>query len=303
MNTLLKVICAAAILLPAANNLMAQSYTMTVNTADGEKTQFATAQVESITIDEGEPASQSAFRKQHIGKNIVFLGHSIWRNDGYTVTYANSGTFTTPFSGSFKGVGYQTLIQRVLEFDSATRLGPNGGYSGYSLGGTSASDSKSVAWVAAQSNNGWTKVPNAIWTVDFITNDFKRNIPLGTLTDYKNNTGITTFYGAMRQLYEKIKYFSGTDVIIVFSNALPRNNSNYTSTSKNTVGCTLADYELAMLTVAALNQNWHFVDQNRLSGITDANLPAVTADGLHLNNMGYTMAVRPWIEVLSHLVW
>jgi len=30
-------------------------------------------------------------------------------------------------------------------------------------------------------------------------------------------------------------------------------------------------------------------------------LPAVTADGLHLNNLGYTMAVRPWIDVLRTL--
>ena len=67
------------------------------------------------------------------------------------------------------------------------------------------------------------------------------------------------------------------------------------------MGCTLADYELALLTCAAANTNWYFVDQNRLSGITDDNLPAVTADGLHLNNLGYTMAVQPWISVLRTL--
>ena len=155
--------------------------------------------------------------------------------------------------------------------------------------------------MAQQANNGWPSVQNAIWTIDFITNDFKRNVPLGTFADYKNATGPATFYGAVRQLYDKIKALSGSDVIIVFANALKRNNSDYTSTSKNTVGCTLADYELALLTCAAYNTNWYFVDQNRLSGITDENLPAVTADGLHLNNLGYTMAVQPWINVLRTL--
>ena len=56
-----------------------------------------------------------------------------------------------------------------------------------------------------------------------------------------------------------------------------------------------------MLTCAAANTNWYFVDQHRLSGITDENLPAVTADGLHLNNLGYSMAVLPWINVLRTL--
>lgn len=279
--------------------IMAQS--MVVNTTEGTAISYPTSQVESVTFTEETTESTPAPAKVKMKRNIVFLGHSIWRNDNYFVKYQNSGTFVTPFTGTFKGRGYQTLLQEVFDFPSVYSPGPDGGYSGYSLGGTSATDSKSIAVVAQQSNNGWPNVQNAIWTIDFITNDFKRNIPLGTITDYKSATGPATFYGAVRQLYDKIKALSGNDVIIVFSNALKRNNSNYTSTSQNTVGCTLADYELAMLTCAALNTNWYFVDQNRLSGIVDENLPAVTADGLHLNNLGYTMAVQPWISVLRTL--
>ena len=280
--------------------LPAYSQSMNVNTTSGSSTSYPTNEVESVTFT-NEPTGTSVPAKVKMKRNIVFLGHSIWRNDNYFVKYQNSGTFVTPFTGTFKGRGYQTLLQEVFDFPSVASPGPDGGYSGYSLGGTSASDSKSIAVVAQQSNNGWPSVQNAIWTIDFITNDFKRNIPLGTITDYKNATGPATFYGAVRQLYDKIKELSGNDVIIVFSNATKRNNSNYTSTSQNTAGCTLADYELAMLTCAALNSNWYFVDQNRLSGITDENLPAVTADGLHLNNLGYTMAVQPWINVLRTL--
>lgn len=277
----------------------ASGYSMVVNTTDGESVAYATSSVSSVTIEEGEP--QHVARKVKLDKNVVFLGHSIWRNDNYTVKYANSGTFTTPFSGSFIGRGYQTLLQEVFDFASVSCPGPDGGYSGYSLGGISITDAHSIAVVASKANNGWPKVCNAVWTIDFITNDFKRNIPIGQLSDYKNATGATTFYGALRQLYDKIKALSGNDVIIVFSNALKRNNSNYTSISKNSVGHTLADYELAILTVAAMNTDWYFVDQNRLSGITDENLAATTADGLHLNNLGYTMAVRPWIEVFRML--
>lgn len=274
---------------------------MVVNTTEGNSTVYATQQIESVTFSEETIEPTTASEKIQMKRSIVYLGHSIWRNDDYLITYKSSGTFVTPFTGVFRGKGYQTLLGEVFEFPSTYSPGPDGGYSGYSLGGTSATDSKSIAVVAEQAGNGWPSVQNAIWTIDFITNDFKRNIPLGTFSDYKNATGPATFYGAVRQLYDKIKKLSGNDVIIVFANALKRNNSGYTSTSKNTVNCSLADYELALLTCAAANSNWHFVDQNRLSGITDENLPAVTADGLHLNNLGYTMAVQPWITVLRTL--
>ena len=281
--------------------LPAYSQSMLVNTTSGNTTAYPTNEVESVTFTEETTEPIATSSKIRMKRSIVFLGHSIWRNDNYFVKYQNSGTFVTPFTGTFKGRGYQTLLQEVFDFPSAYSPGPDGGYSGYSLGGTSATDSKSIAVVAGQADNGWPNVQNAIWTIDFITNDFKRNIPLGSFSDYKNATGPATFYGAVRQLYDKIKALSGNDVIIVFANATKRNNSNYTSTSQNTVGCTLADYELALLTCAAFNTNWYFVDQNRLSGITDENLPAVTADGLHLNNLGYLMAVQPWINVLRTL--
>ena len=281
--------------------LPAYSQSMVVNTTSAGSTAYPTSQVESVvfTEDATEPVTPSA--KIQMKRSIVFLGHSIWRNDNYLVTYKSSGSFVTPFTGVFRGRGYQTLLGEVFDFPAVYSPGPDGGYSGYSLGGTSATDSKSIAVVAGQANNGWPSVQNAIWTIDFITTDFKRNIPLGTFNAYKTGTGAATFYGAVRLLYDKIKQLSGNDVIIVFANALKRNNSNYTSTSTNTAGCTLADYELALLTCAAYNTNWYFVDQNRLSGITDENLPAVTADGLHLNNLGYTMAVQPWITVLRTL--
>lgn len=281
--------------------LPAYSQSMVVNTTTGLSSSFPTCQVTSVTFNEDTSEPVAASGKVQMKRSIVFLGHSIWRNDNYLVTYRNSGSFVTPFTGVFRGRGYQTLICEALDFPSVSSPGPDGGYSGYSLGGISATDDKSIAVVAQQADNGWPNVQNAIWTIDFITNDFKRNIPLGTFSDYKNATGAATFYGAVRQLYDKIKELSGADVIIVFANALKRNNSGYTSTSRNTAGCTLADYELALLTCAAANTGWYFVDQNRLSGITDENLPAVTADGLHLNNLGYTMAVQPWINVLRSL--
>ena len=136
--------------------------------------------------------------------------------------------------------------------------------------------------------------------MDTITNDFKRNIPIGNTSDYENATGFATYYGALRAFRDKVIELSGDSAIVICSNALRRNHSNYTSTSKNTQNHTLVDYEKALITVAVLN-NWYFVDQYRLSGITDDTIALTTLDGLHLNNFGYTLAVKPWIEQLNIL--
>ena len=83
-----------------------EAYNMVVNTNDGNKAVYATNQIDSVTFTGEQGTVENPQNKVRIRKNVVFLGHSIWRNDNYTVKYANSGTFVTPFSGSFKGRGY-----------------------------------------------------------------------------------------------------------------------------------------------------------------------------------------------------
>ena len=221
--------------------------------------------------------------KTNINKNIHFVGMSIWWYDGNTL--AASG-----FGGGVKARGYQTLIKECFNFTETY----NHCYSGYSLGGTSNSDSNAIMSKASS----WSGSQGDIWTLDTITNDFKRNIPIGSVSDYENATGFATYYGALRAFRDRVIELSGDTAIVICSNALRRNNSSYTSTSKNTQDHTLVDYEKALIRVAVLN-NWYFVDQYRLSGITDDTITLTTLDGLHLNNFGYTLAVKPWIEQLN----
>lgn len=223
--------------------------------------------------------------KVSINRAIHFVGMSIWWYDGNTL--AASG-----FGGGVKARGYQTLINECFNFTKTY----NHCYSGCSLGGTSSSDSGAIM----SKTSSWSGTQGDIWTLDTITNDFKRNIPIGNTSDYENATGFTTYYGALRAFRDKVIELSGDSAIVICSNALRRNHSNYTSTSKNTQNHTLVDYEKALITVAALN-NWYFVDQYRLSGITDDTIALTTLDGLHLNNFGYTLAVKPWIEQLNIL--
>ena len=216
-----------------------------------------------------------------IDKNINFVGMSIWWYDGKQLDSGHVGGEIAE--------GYQTLLKRQFAFLSDT--GTNYCYSGQSLGAISGDDTSCIMNHA----DTWNKSENAIWTLDTITNDFKRNIPIGSYSDYTNKTGITTYYGALREFADKLNALSGNDVIVICSNALRRNNSGYTSTSQNTQGHRLVDYEHALMDIATRN-HWYFVDQFRLCGVTDDSIDLTTIDGLHLNNFGYTLAVKPWIE-------
>ena len=220
-----------------------------------------------------------------VNKNVNFVGMSIWWYDGRVLAESGVG-------GGVIARGYQTLLKEKFDFNATQ----NYCYSGYSLGGTTESDAKSIANTAST----WTGAAGDVWTLDTITNDFKRNIPIGTIDDYTNNTGITTYYGALRVFKDKVTELSGESATVICANALRRNNSGYTSTSANTNGHTLADYSAALVEVAKLN-NWHFIDQFNDSGITDDMLATVTLDGLHLNNDGYKIAVKPWIEMFEEL--
>lgn len=168
-------------------------------------------------------------------------------------------------------------------------------YDGNSLGAQSASDSSSIALKLSS----WTGTSCDIWTLDTITNDFKRNIPLGTLDDYNaEEPSALTYYGALRIYRNKVVELSGSSAIVVVSNATHRNNGGYTSTSTNSAGCKLSDYSNALMCIAEI-EGWYFVDVFNYGGITDDNLSYTTIDGLHPNNLGYKLSVKPWIEQLN----
>lgn len=222
--------------------------------------------------------------KKKINKNVNWVGMSIWWYDGRTLADVEGR------GGSVVAKGYQTLLKAQYEFLSDT----NYCYSGNSLGAVSENASTCLMYNA----NNWEVSENAIWTLDTITNDFKLNIPIGTTDDYDNKTGLLTYYGALREFADKVKELSGDDAIVIASNALHRNNSGATSTSTNSKGHTLADYEKA-LTYACMVNDWWYVDQYRLCGVNDNTLDFTTIDGLHLNNLGYRMAVVPWSQVFE----
>lgn len=204
------------------------------------------------------------------------VGHSIWQQDN--VVYPNTSVIAR---------GFQTLIQEIFSFSKYNKYC----YSGRSLGATTPTgDNNSITSFFSD----WVDNSDGFWTLDTITNDFKRDIPIGVLSDYTNNTGIMTYYGALRAFKDKVESLTPNSIVIT-SNATKRDNDGYTSTSINEVGATLADYEFALMTICQIN-NWWFIDQFRKSEIEDSTLSITTRDGLHLNNFGYSLAFKPWLE-------
>ena len=209
-----------------------------------------------------------------INKTMVNVGMSIWWQDGNTISNAN----TIDKQGGVNK-GYQSWLNSIFHFPSIVKYS----YSGFSLGigddpSQSIMNTKASSWVAQN---------NAIWTLDTITNDFGRKVALGKPSDFENNTGISTFYGALRAFKEKVAELS-PNAVVVCSNAL------YRTAKQNGLGLTLEDYEKAMC-YAAAKSGWYFVDQYRTS-INESNAHVALYDGLHPTNFGFSLAVKPWIE-------
>lgn len=235
-----------------------------------------------VAIEIKKFGAESGGSKKYIPRTIHTCGHSFWvRNGG---TYNQYGLTKTVR-------GFQTIFKEQFSFKGFIDLK----YDGNSLGAQSDSDTSSIALKLSS----WSGSTGDIYTLDTITNDFKRNISLGTKDDFDNNTGATTYYGALRIFADKVEELSDANtVIVIVSNATHRNQAGYTSTSKNTKGVGLVDYSRALETIAEI-KGWHFVDVFAYGGITDENLSEYTVDGLHPNNLGYEQAAKPWIAQLD----
>jgi hypothetical protein len=226
----------------------------------------------------GNESFDTAITKKNIYKSWNAVGNSIIAQDG--MVYPNTNNIAK---------GMQSFVKNYFKFKSYN----NYGYSGNSLTAASVSDTGSIqyffsTWVAAD-----------IWTSDFITNDFKKNMPIGTNLDFLNRTGGLTFYGALRELHEAIFTLS-PNYLMITSNALKRDNQGYSSFFTNTAGHTLSDYSDALKWVAN-RLSWIFIDQFKDSGINDFNLGIFTIDGLHPNDLGYERYSGLWITEFNKI--
>ena len=118
------------------------------------------------------------------------------------------------------------------------------------------------------------------------TNDFKLNVPLGSLGQIGDTTFDTnTFYGAYRDAIEHILTVN-PEIRICLWTPLQRDNSGYDVNYTNAAGCKLIDYVNAIKEIGKMYAI-PVLDLYATSGVTELTLSTFTADGLHLNSTGY----------------
>ena len=152
--------------------------------------------------------------KKFIHKNVRWVGMSIWAYEFHML--ANG------MGGNVVARGYQSLLKEQFDFDWDNSTLTS--HSGNSLGALQADvdavntsgnhtyGSSIILKMYDEYETGaganYDALSNAIWTLDTITNDFKRNIPIGTTDDYDNNTGfklaVLPWIAVFDQIYNKL---------------------------------------------------------------------------------------------------
>ncbi len=201
-------------------------------------------------------------------KKYISHGDSITWQDGHVYGQGDQiGTIAT---------GYQTVFSNEVSLASYT----NEGKSGWAMAKVNGNGVVDTILSVAD----YTQYD--LCTIACGTNDFKLNVPLGTLGIIGDTTfDDTTFYGAFRKAIEYILTNSPT-IRLVLMTPLQRDNSGYDVNYTNSAGCKLIDYVNAVKAVGEM-YGLPVCDMYANSGFTKKTLSTYTMDGLHPNDTGY----------------
>ena len=208
--------------------------------------------------------------------SISIWKHKTYISHGDSITWQDGKQYQSGPQVGQIAIGYQTIFSQSVGLDSYN----NQGKSGWSMGVVNGN-----GVVNTIMSIGNYSLYN-LCTIACGTNDFKLNVPLGTLGVIGDtNFDDTTFYGAYRKSIEYILTNSPT-IRLVLMTPLQRDNDGYDVNYVNSVGCKLIDYVNA---VKALGQMYGLpvCDMYANSGFTKKTLNTYTIDGLHPNDTGY----------------
>lgn len=182
-----------------------------------------------------------------------------WVAIGDSITYLNDHPDET---GNRITKGYLTLVKEEIPGINVI----NKGYNGWTAGG--------IADKFKELN-----IPVAdIYTIFLGTNDWWQGRPIGTIADYKNNTGNNTVYGSFRIIVDELRLLNDKAKII-FITPLQRSDFVYINDAKNNAygsyrtknNQSLAAFADAIRAIGRL-EKFKVVDLYNKSGITQANL-------------------------------
>ena len=125
-----------------------------------------------------------------------------WCSVGTSITHANGGNDIL--------MGYQDRVMQKISFSDFTNVGV--------AGQAIATGAKSgpVPCLAAQVDTVLTTVAD-LYTIEHGINDWNRCATIGTIDDFINNTGYSTFYGAWRIVIDKIYTLNPNAKIILIT--------------------------------------------------------------------------------------
>lgn len=182
-----------------------------------------------------------------------------WVAIGDSITYLNDHTDET---GKRITKGYMTMVTEKLPHFKYI----NKGYNGWTSGGIASSIDK-------------LGIPTAdVYSVFLGTNDWWQGRPVGSIEDYKNNTGNNTVYGSFRIIIDKLRSIN-KDAKIILITPLQRADFVYINDFKNNAygsykeknGQHLSQFADAVINIAEL-ENLTVVDLYNKSGITLQNM-------------------------------
>jgi lysophospholipase L1-like esterase len=187
-------------------------------------------------------------------------GPKKWIALGDSITYLNDHKDET---GNRITKGYLTLVTEKLPYIQYV----NKGYNGW----TAQRISKEIESLELKEAD--------IHSVFLGTNDWWHGVPLGTLTDYKNNTGSDTFYGSYRIIVDKLKTLNNNGGKIILITPMQRGDFVYIAKMTNSAygsyrekaGQSLAQFADAVGQVAN-HEKFDVIDLYNKSGMTLENM-------------------------------
>ena len=182
-----------------------------------------------------------------------------WMAIGDSITYMNG---RPELSKNRISKGYMDDVVAELPYVHYV----NNGHSGW------------TAKAIADNINNLNLVKSDIYSVFLGTNDWWTCLPIGTFSDYQNNTGDATVYGSYRTIIDKIRSLNPDAVIILIT---PLHRTDYVDLnnpaifihgdySANKDGVFLSQYADAIKAIAKA-ENLKLVDLYYKSGITTEN--------------------------------